>query len=108
MLARRTPMKRANPRRRRARHRRDFGARAPVVREMPCLAASDTCSGPIEAAHARSRGAGGDRRHLVPLCSAHHREQHTVGVRTFQKSYDLDLLAEAARIAAELDARGLE
>lgn len=104
----RTPMKRVNPRRRRARHRRDFGERAPVVRGMACLAASDRCAGPIEAAHARSRGAGGDRYQLVPLCSAHHREQHSVGVRTFQTRHGIDLLAAAARIAAELDARGLE
>lgn len=105
---RRTPMKRVNPRRRRAQHRRNFGARAPVVREMACLAASSECAGQVEAAHARSRGAGGDRFQLVPLCTAHHREQHSVGVRTFQTRHGIDLLAAAARIAAELDARGLE
>ena len=70
-------------------------------------AAAGECGGQVEAAHAKSRGAGGDRRHLIPLCAAHHAEQHRRGVRTFEHLYDLDLRAEADRIARELDARGL-
>ena len=94
----------------------DFGERAEAVRGMRCLAWREEslrydpqrmCSGDIEAAHAKSRGAGGNRRHLVPLCQRHHREQHDRGVLTFQTTYRLDLRAEADRIATELDARGL-
>mgnify|MGYP001453131785 CR=1 FL=1 len=92
----------------------DFGERAEAVRGMRCLARREwweapqkLCAGDIEAAHAKSRGAGGNRRHLVPLCQRHHREQHDRGVLTFQTTYRLDLRAEADRIAAELDARGL-
>lgn len=104
----RSPLRRSNPRRRRKAHARDFGKRAPVIRSMQCLAAADgRCSGRIEAAHARSRGAGGDRRSLIPLCTGHHREQHDHGVKTFEARHDLDLLAEADRLAADLDARGL-
>lgn len=92
----------------------DFGERAEAVRGLTCLAhtgwlsvGQQRCSGDIEAAHAKSRGAGGNRRHLVPLCQRHHREQHDRGVLTFQTTYRLDLRAEADRIATELDARGL-
>lgn len=106
---------------RRARLRaKDFGERAAAVKAMSCLAftrpalfygpRSDgrtPCAGEIEPAHAKSRGAGGDRRHLVPLCSGHHREQHTRGVLTFQTKYQLNLLAEADRIATYLDTQGL-
>lgn len=104
----RSPLRRSNPRRRRAAHARDFGERAAIIRTMPCLAAADgRCLGRIEAAHARSRGAGGDRHHLVPLCTGHHREQHDHGVQTFARKHGLDLLTHAHRIAAELDAQGV-
>ena len=47
---------------------------------------------PVEAAHVRSRGAGGDDvGNIVPLCAAHHREQHTRGIKTFQTKYRIDL-----------------
>ena len=110
------PLRRRNAKRCARRRREDFGERGPAVRAMYCLtlpasprrdAAAGGCSGQVQAAHAKSRGAGGDRRHLIPLCAAHHAEQHRRGVRTFERLYDLDLYAEADRIARELDARGL-
>lgn len=102
------PMRRQNRKRAAARRVEDFGERGAAIRAMPCLiAGTHACGGAMEAAHAKSRGAGGDRRHLVPLCSGHHREQHTRGVLTFQAKYQLDLLAEADRIATELDIQGL-
>lgn len=107
-MLKRSPLRRSNPRRRRARHTANFGARAGIVRLMRCLAAADgRCWGHVEAAHARSRGAGGDRRHLVPLCTGHHREQHDKGVQTFAERHGLDLLREAERIAAQLDDQGV-
>jgi len=49
-----------------------------------------------DAAHVRSRGAGGaDRANLVPLCRSHHMEQHRIGTWSFQQRYGRDLAAEA-------------
>ena len=96
-----------NRRRAAERRRENFGERAVYVRGMPCLVGV-SCSGPIEAAHVRSRGAGGTRRDLVPLCQAHHREQHQRGKRSFAESHGLDLEAAAARVASALDEKGVE
>jgi len=81
-----------------------------VEREWPFI---DHCSRKIDAAHVRARGMGGakgDRRDLVPLCRRHHRasgEARTSQRAKFEKGYGIDLAAEAARIALELDDRGL-
>lgn len=54
-------------------------------------------AGPVECAHVKSRAAGGDDcGNIVPLCRAGHRELHTIGIRSFNKKYDLDLYAIAA------------
>jgi hypothetical protein len=78
----------------------DFGEEARTVRALPCLVAG-CCMGPSEPAHVKSRGAGGGRFDIVPLCHAHHREQHSRGIRTFAKLYGLDLRLEADRVALE-------
>lgn len=110
-LKRSTPLSPRNIGRRARRFAEAFGERGAAVRGRPCLcrgrSLTSPCSGPVEAAHARSRGAGGSRRDLVPLCRGHHREQHRRGVRTFAATYQLDLDAEARRIAVELDEEGL-
>lgn len=51
----------------------------------------------IEASHIRSRGAGGRWEDVVPMCRAHHREFHDMGVRTWSSKYalSLDLIARA-------------
>ena len=57
------------------------------------------CDGMTECAHVKSRGAGGaDRGNCVPLCRRHHREQHTLGIQTFQYLYHIDLAAVAAAL----------
>jgi hypothetical protein len=88
----------------------DFGEEAKTVRALPCLVAG-CCMVPSEPAHVKSRGAGGGRFDIVPLCHAHHREQHGRGIRTFSKIYGLDLRLEADRVALEhsepLGMRGL-
>jgi hypothetical protein len=98
-LARKSELKRgtriapANKKRRAKRYRETFGLeKAAWVRTLPCLGCGRT---PSEAAHAKSRGAGGTAAHLVPLCHRCHREQHQVGILTFQASRRLDLLSEA-------------
>lgn len=134
-LGRRTPLRRhtrinpVNRKRKAERFARDYGERGEAVRAMACLAETairtefrgmttldqladagrrwTRCRGPVVAAHVRSRGAGGDRRSLVPLCQGHHDEQHHVGVKRFAERYRLDLEGEAERVASELDARGL-
>jgi hypothetical protein len=37
----------------------------------------------------------------VPLCRDHHREQHAIGIQTFEATYGLDLAAIAAHINPE-------
>lgn len=113
-LERRTPLRRqtrvrpVNTRRRRQRFELAFGERGEHVRAMPCLLAGKaSCEGRTEAAHVRSRGAGGTRRDLVPLCSGHHEQQHRWGLPDFQRRHQIDLRAEAQRIAADLDSRGV-
>ena len=106
-LRRRKRLRPRNPERRVELYERAFGDRGELVRAMPCLLLGSGCWGPIEAAHVRSRGAGGTRRDLVPLCARHHREQHDRGIRTFQERHGVDLRAAADQLAAELDARGI-
>ncbi|MCA9636547.1 MAG: hypothetical protein KC420_11020 [Myxococcales bacterium] len=87
-----------------------YGLRGDPVRALGCLCRGglswSPCGGPTEAAHVRSRGAGGTRRDLVPLCQRHHSEQHRIGIKTFAERHSLDLTAEAQRIAVELDRQG--
>lgn len=60
------------------------------VRMQTCVIPG--CGGwPCEAAHVVSRGAGGTARDIVPLCHAHHEEQHRVGIQTFQARHNVEL-----------------
>lgn len=103
-LARRTKLRPVNRERRTELYERQYGDRGEVIRAMPCLLlGQDGCHGSIEAAHVRSRGAGGTARDLVPLCAAHHREQHDHGIKTFAARYGLDLRAIADALARRLD-----
>ena len=56
-------------------------------------------TGPCEVAHVKSRAAGGTADDAVPLCSPHHREQHDIGIRTFEGKYGLDLETMAEHYA---------
>jgi hypothetical protein len=62
---------------------------------------------PIEFAHAKSRGAGGHDAQGVSLCVDHHKEQHTVGIETFQQKYKINLFAIAAEFARTTTDRAL-
>jgi hypothetical protein len=103
-LRRRTPLLRAgSPRsrqRRIDRHAAAYGTHAAVVRAMDCLVRGCRVR-PVQAAHVKSRGAGGTWRDLIPLCWRHHGEQHAVGVRTFAARHGLDLAAAAAALVGE-------
>lgn len=59
------------------------------------------CSGsPIEFAHIRSAANSGmgikPAGVGISLCSDHHREQHSIGQRAFEKLHNMDLLALAS------------
>jgi hypothetical protein len=95
-LERKVPLKKRNPERRAKRFEQQFGSVAFVkwVNLQECIIPG--CGGwPCEAAHVTSRGAGGTAEDVIPLCAAHHREQHTRGVETFAREHDVDLRALA-------------
>ena len=52
---------------------------------------------PSVPAHMRSRGAGGEARHILPQCWDHH-ELHHEGARTFEDVTGLDTLSTASRL----------
>ena len=105
-LPRRTRIKARNAKRKGSRFpkRRD-PAYCAWIRTLPCTADTAWCSGRIECAHVVSRGAGGDDRgNTVPLCLRHHREQHSIGIRSFEQSFRFDLAAIAADLAGRYPA----
>jgi hypothetical protein len=118
-LRRRTRIKATNPERRKRAFARNFGTRGEAVRAMGCLAAGvwgsadeAGCYDSTQACHSIARGMGGakgDRRNLVPLCGRHHSESGERGTSQraeFERVHGLDLQAEAARIAEQLDREG--
>ena len=74
------------------------------VRGHECLV-SGCMNRDIEAAHVRTGGTGGGTGikpsdwWCVPLCSEHHKLQHSVGEREFERMYQIDLKAEARKLA---------
>ena len=111
---RRTPPCKRNPERAAKRKKEAFGeGKADWIRGQECFVARfgtcegvtamghktvelPSCLGDIEAMHARSRGAGGTAKDLVPACAYHHRNSHTQGVRTFERKYTISLRMAAA------------
>lgn len=80
-LRRKTPLKTKG--RSRFPHRREPSFLA-WIRRFPCFALG-VHAGRVEAAHVKTRGAGGDDvGGTVPLCTGHHRLQHAIGIRTFE------------------------
>lgn len=75
-----------------------FGAHADVIRSLPCCACGRP--GPSDPHHVRSRGAGGDRRHIAPLCRADHDALHRMGRASFEAARSVDLAAVAAELWA--------
>lgn len=91
------------------------------IRARPCAVASPpmhdwlmgdiptpySCWGRIEAAHVISRGAGGqDAGNLLPLCTTHHREQHAIGIRSFEAKHAVSLRATAERLWRDYQGEG--
>jgi hypothetical protein len=63
------------------------------IRSLPCAVCPRDKG--IEAAHVGRRGLSqkSSDRETIPLCSLHHQEQHRIGLRQFQASYELDIPA---------------
>ena len=99
-MKRRKPMKRRNEARRRRAFLEAYGGDyADLIRALPCIIAEcNAWSWTIQASHVKSRGAGGKAKDLVPMCPDHHSEMHTLGIRTFESNYSIDLATEAARL----------
>lgn len=54
------------------------------------------CRGPVEAAHVRTGTDGGvgmkpSDRYALPLCADHHRRQHQIGERPFEKETGISM-----------------
>lgn len=99
---RKTRVKQTNPVRKAKRFKANFGDKAAWIRGLPC-AILGKVTGQwvfgvdgeprrvlIVAAHAKSRGAGGTARDLLPLDDALHREAHR-GIRSFESKYGYSL-----------------
>jgi hypothetical protein len=104
-LQRKTRLRARNPERKAREFARCYGseARVEAVRAMPCCVPG-CVRRPSQNAHVRSKGAGGTWRDVVPLCAYHHAIQHRMGILTFEREYDTDLRAIAARVAEETPA----
>lgn len=97
-LKRKKRLRQRNPERAKRRREDQFGPQARLARLMLC--AVPTCPRtPCEPAHVLSRGAGGKDRDVAPLCRWHHREQHQVGMQTFQARHNVDLTLVADELA---------
>lgn len=95
-LKQHTPMKKVNPARRKVLYLQDFGVHADLVRSLCCC----VCGAlpPSEAHHVKSRGAGGTRKDLAPLCARCHRLGHVMGWTSFGMRFGVNLEAEAKRL----------
>lgn len=86
---------------------RQFGELAEYVRNRGC--AVKGCRRWAEPAHVRTRrnaGAwveidGEQVGNIAPLCHHHHREQHRIGIRSFEARHGLDLEEVARRTGEE-------
>lgn len=74
------------------------------VRSLPCLACTilgEEQREPTEACHVTTKGiGGGDHDNLINLCSAHHRQWHNIGRRSFDYRYKIRSKAVARKLTA--------
>jgi 5-methylcytosine-specific restriction endonuclease McrA len=85
------PIRKVNAKRKRKRYAEAFGAHADVIRGLPCCLCG--APPPSDPHHVKSRGAGGKRMDLAPLCRTCHNNAHS------GHGPDRDSLA---RVAADL------
>jgi hypothetical protein len=68
-------------------------------------------AGPCDNAHAPGDSGAGYKasaRYVLPLCRAHHRESHQIGVATFEAKYGIRLADDAARTQSLWEAYTLD
>lgn len=73
--------------------------RVRAIQRMLCPICFHT---PCENAHIKSRGAGGTYLDIIPLCPKHHHEFHQIGINSFQKKYNINLIKIADRVVKHL------
>lgn len=95
----RRPLPRVNDERQSRRLVEQFGGeeRLRWIHRQPCA----TCYArpPSDAAHVKTRAAGGGPDDMIPLCRKCHRRQHDLGVKTFAARHGVDLRKLATRYA---------
>ena len=99
----RTQLRKQNRKRLQRRFTEQFDSPAFIsfVSALPCVVCGE---GPCDAAHVRSRGAGGKACDIAPLCRDCHRLQHDLGIVTFGNLYGLSLRDAASRTWASWQA----
>jgi hypothetical protein len=116
-LARKTPVKPRNAKRKAEQFARNFGDEAEAVRALPCLCRGigpvARCVGPVQAAHVTARGMGavkGGRFDLVPLCAHHHGEAGEANRpgENVATARDLSAASPSARTSRPSGSRTLE
>ena len=84
-------VKRVNKKRKASEFARCYHSKERVewVKSMRCILRTPFCTGPSENAHTVGGGAGrkADYATIIPLCNAHHRDLHTLGIRSFVRTY---------------------
>jgi hypothetical protein len=74
------------------------------TRQSRCVVHSCTHGVPSECAHNPSRGAGGTWVDVSPMCGFHHRQQHHIGVKKFQRLYGISFKQTNAAHTAKWEA----
>lgn len=98
-LRRSSGVKKENKPRLAKRRAETFSDCARMARLLPCAICDRPP--PSDAAHVRSRGAGGkDEGNVVALCRAHHRAMDDIGcgIKTFEKRYGISLEVVASYV----------
>lgn len=71
------------------RYNRHFGSHAETIRQLRCCVCA--APPPSDPHHVQSRGAGGTKRDLVPLCRHCHDYGHSRGWQTLEREANINL-----------------
>jgi len=94
-----------NPKRKAKLQEAQFGEQAELCRKSPCAVPScEFVPGRCEPHHMPSRGAGGLDADTIPLCAVHHTAIHSLGRKTFEARYGVDLFEVRDRMRATVKA----